>query len=128
MSPSLKNSASIILYLLRNSATRSSSAWHYLFIFILLLAGATIVLLVRQMELNIYIVLCLVIVHGIYLLILQTNFSKRVPNYKNIKQQIEDREHRELSGDLSPDQNDEEIIDQEVNLKAENERMNAHAI
>ena len=105
-----------------------NTAWHYLLIFILIITGSTIVLLVKQLQTDGIGAALLAVVYGIYLLVLQTNFSKQVPSYGNIKQQIEDREHRELSGELTPEQNDEEIINLEVNLKSENDRMNAYVI
>ncbi|OFX59007.1 MAG: hypothetical protein A2046_16365 [Bacteroidetes bacterium GWA2_30_7] len=105
-----------------------NAAWHYLLIFLLLISGSTIVLLVKTLNVDEVGVVLMAIIYGIYLLILQTNFSKQVPLYKNIKQQIEDREHRELSGELNPEQNDEEIINLEVNLKSENDRMNTYVI
>ena len=68
-------------------------------------------ILVSKLDINALAVIFMSVIYGIYLLVLQTNFSKQTPHYVSIKQQIEDREHRELSGELSPDQNDEEIID-----------------
>lgn len=106
----------------------NNTAWHYLLLFILLLAGSIIMLLVKKLEIETPAIAILGLFYGIYLLMLQTIFSKQTPTYLNIKQQIEDIEHRELSGELTPDQNDEEIINLEVNLKAENERMNAYVI
>ncbi|MEN8251441.1 MAG: hypothetical protein ABFS32_21125, partial [Bacteroidota bacterium] len=105
-----------------------NTAWHYLLIFILLLSSSMINLLVVILEFDSMAVIITSLLYGSYLLILQTNFSKQLPTYLNIRQQIEDKEHRELSGELTPDQNDEEIVNLEVNLKAENERMNAYVI
>ena len=105
-----------------------NTAWNYLLIFILILLGTLIPVLFSNDELPVFLILPIAIVYGVYLLILQTNFSKSLPEYKKIKQQIEDKEHRELSGELNSDQNDEEIINLEVNLKAENERMDAYVI
>lgn len=105
-----------------------NTAWNYLLIFILVLSGSYIPILLSNEALPLFLMPSMAIVYGVYLLVLQTNFSKSLPEYKKIKQQIEDKEHRELSGDLSSDQNDEEIINLEVNLKAENERMDAYVI
>jgi hypothetical protein len=105
-----------------------NTAWNYLLIFILILSGSFIPILFSNEDLSIFLIISMVIIYGVYLLILQTNFSKSLPEYKKIKQQIEDKEHRELSGELHSDQNDEEIINLEVNLKAENERMDAYVI
>jgi len=105
-----------------------NTAWNYLLIFIFILLGSLIPVLFSNDELPVFLILPIAIVYGIYLLILQTNFSKSLPEYKRIKQQIEDKEHRELSGELNSNQNDEEIINLEVNLKAENERMDAYVI
>lgn len=105
-----------------------NTAWNYLLVFILILSGSLTPILFSNEELSVFLILSIAIIYGIYLLILQTNFSKSLPEYKKIKQQIEDKEHRELSGELDSDQNDEEIINLEVNLKAENERMDAYVI
>ncbi len=105
-----------------------NTAWHYLLLFVIVLSGSVIMLIVRKLEIDAALAVLLGIPYGIYLLVLQTNFSKQAPTYLSIKQQITDKEHKELSGELTPDQNDEEIINLEVNLKAENERMNAYVI
>lgn len=105
-----------------------NNSWHYLFLFMLIILGSVITFSVSILQIDLLTVVVMSIVYGIYLLILQTNFSKQSPTYSDIKQQIEDKEHRELSGELTPDQNDEEIVNLEVNLKAENERMNAYVI
>ena len=105
-----------------------NTAWNYLLIFILIISGSFTPILFSNEDLSVFLIISMAIIYGIYLLILQTNFSKSLPEYKKIKQQIEDKEHRELSGELSSDQNDEEIINLEVNLKAENERMDAYVI
>ncbi|HET6244923.1 MAG: hypothetical protein H0V01_00115 [Bacteroidetes bacterium] len=105
-----------------------NSAWHYLFIFILTAIGSFVPVLFSFEELPLALVIALFFIYGIYLMILQTNFSKSKPQYKHIKLQLEEKEHQELSGELNSDQNDEEIINLEVNLKAENERMDAYVI
>jgi hypothetical protein len=105
-----------------------NSAWHYLLVFIMALTGSIIIMMIKRLDWDASSLILTFPAYGLYLLVLQTVFSKTTPNYKSIKQQVQDREHRELSGDLSPEQNDEEIINLEVNLKAENERMNAYVI
>ncbi len=105
-----------------------TTSWHYLFLFILVILGVLIMLSVKALEMNYILAIVLGFVYGIYLIVLQVNFSKRTPSYLDIKKQIVDREHRELAGELTPEANDEEIINLEVNLKAENERMNAYII
>lgn len=105
-----------------------NTSWHYLLLFMMILIGSTITLSISKLGIDLIGMLFISIGYGLYILILQTNFSKQSPSYTSIKQQIEDKENMELSGELTPDQNDEEIVNLEVNLKAENERMNAYVI
>jgi hypothetical protein len=70
----------------------------------------------------------LMLIYLSYLIILLNNFSKSFPKYQLIVEQLNQKEHRELNHDLSPEKNDEEIINLGVNLKSENDRMDAYVI
>jgi hypothetical protein len=105
-----------------------NTSWHYLLIFFLVLGATVVMYTVKVLEYNTFRLIINLIVYAVYLIIIQTKFSKRQPSYNELVQQIEDKEHRELSRDLSHEENDEEIVNLEVNLKAENERMNAYVI
>jgi hypothetical protein len=105
-----------------------NSAWHYLLLFVLVSLTSLILVSVGRLEMTGVALATVAVTYSIYLVILQTKFSKQAPSYQSIRQQIEDKEHMELSRNLSPEENDEEIVNLEVNLKAENERMNAYVI
>ncbi len=105
----------------------SKTAWHYLLLFVLVLQGMFIIRFLEPASDPVIVVL-FGIALGSYLLILFRNFSKQVPNYKDIIAQIEEKKRRTLQYDISAEQNDEEIVSLEVSLKSSNETMNAYVI
>lgn len=105
-----------------------NSAWIYLLVFVLTLVGSYLPVLLNFVQIPIALFIFFIPIYGLYLLIIQINFSKTNPEYLQIKEQLEVKEHLELSGNLNSEENDEEIINLEVNLKAENEKMDAYVI
>jgi len=68
------------------------------------------------------------VLYFIYLFTLLRNYSTAVPSIAGVKNQLALKKHRDLDVDLGVDENDEEIVNLDVNLRSANERMNSFVL
>jgi len=68
------------------------------------------------------------VLYFVYLFTLLRVYSSVVPKIAEVKNQLELKKHRELDIELGVDENDEEIVNLDVNLRSVNERMNSFVL
>lgn len=104
-----------------------NSAWNYVLVFFMVVQGIIIQNYLAP-DIPGFALLIITIASSFYFLMILRHFSKKAPQYKEVKEQLEIRTKKEMEGILSHDENDELIVDMEVALKSDNEKMNAYVI
>lgn len=107
------------------------SPWNYLLGFVFVLTGSIIPIVAfeGEAEEGIWVAeLALGIIYAIYTMVLLKHFSKTRPTVAQVYTQLEELNFKQVKSDLTAEENDEEIVELEVNLRSANEKMDAYVL
>ena len=108
-----------------------NSAWNYLFICLVFGIGGIATASLTpfgMMPMPGLAVAIFGIIYAIYILVLQKQYSKRVPTVLSVRNQLQEIRQRELDGSLGIDENDEEIVNLEVSLRSAQGKVDSFVI
>lgn len=107
------------------------SPWNYLLGFLFVISGSIIPIINFGGENGegIWILeLVIGLVYSIYIMVILKIFSKTTPTVPQIFSQLEELELKQVKSELTAEENDEEIVELEVNLRSANEKMDAYVL
>jgi hypothetical protein len=106
-----------------------NNAWNYTLVFLYVIIGVFVNISLNESgDLPLSIATILGVLQGVYLLVILRLFSKRTPKSKEVLEQLELIQSKNLDRGLTHEENDEEIINMEVKLRSINEQMEAFVL